>query len=73
MVLLATSVILVITLAILHWNYVENTQRKMDKKNTLINHWGKQKPDQADLDKLDGEELKAERHMRKNLQEMKMK
>ena len=45
----------------------------MDKKNTLINHWGKQKTDQADLDKLDGEELKAERHMRKNLQEMKIK
>ena len=52
MVLLASSATLVITLAILHWNYVENNQRKMDKKHTILNHWGKQKPVQADLDKL---------------------
>ena len=52
MVLLATSGTLVITLAILHMNYVENSQRKMDKKHTILNHWGKQKPVQADLDKL---------------------
>ena len=51
-VLLATSGTLAITLVILHWNYVENNQRKMDKKHTILNHWGKQKPVQADLDKL---------------------
>ena len=56
MVLLATSSTLAITLAILHWNYVENSQRKMEKKDTILNHWGKLKPVQADLDKLYVEE-----------------
>ena len=50
--LLVISTTLAITLAILHWNYVENTQRKMSKKQTILNHWGKHKPTQADLDKL---------------------
>ena len=61
MVLLATSGTLVITLAILHWNYVENNQRKMDKKHTILNHWGKQKPVQADLDKLYVEKIILEK------------
>ena len=50
--LLVISSTLAITLAILHWNYVENNQRKMTKKDTILNHWGKHKPTQADLDKL---------------------
>ena len=49
---LAISLTLVITLAILHVNYVEHKERKMSKKHTILNHWGKQKPVQADLDKL---------------------
>ena len=50
--LLVISTTLAITLAILHHNYVENTQRKMSKKQTILNHWGKHKPTQEDLDKL---------------------
>ena len=53
---LAISGTLVVTLAILHWNYVEHKERKMAKKHTILNHWGKQKPVQADLDKLYVEE-----------------
>ena len=50
--LLVISTTLAITLVILHLNYVENAQRKMSKKDTILNHWGKHKPTQADLDKL---------------------
>jgi len=50
--LLAISATLAITLSILHFNYLENSQRKMSKKHPILNHWGKQKPVQADLDKL---------------------
>ena len=50
--LLAISATLAITLSILHFNYVENNQRKMTKKHTILNHWGKHKPTQEDLDKL---------------------
>ena len=50
--LLAISTTLVITLAILHWNYAENAHRKLSKKQTILNHWGKHKPTQEDLDKL---------------------
>lgn len=50
--ILAISATLLVTLSILHWNYVENYQRKTSKKLTILNHWGKHKPVQADLDKL---------------------
>ena len=33
-------------------NYEEDTQRKMAKKHTILNHWGKHKPTQKDLDKV---------------------
>ena len=50
--LLAISATLAITISILNWNYLENNQRKLSKKQTILNHWGKHKPVQADLDKL---------------------
>ena len=40
------------TLSILHWNYVENNQRKISKKMIILNHWGKEKPLESDLEKL---------------------
>jgi hypothetical protein len=59
--LLVISATLAITLSILHWNYVENNQRKMSKKQTILNHWGKHKPIQTDLDKLYTGELEEGR------------
>ena len=56
MAFLATSAILAITVAILSWNYMEHRERKMSKKNMILNHWGKRKPVQSDLDKLYPEE-----------------
>ena len=56
MAFLATSAILAITVAILSWNYLEHRERKMSKKNMILNHWGKRKPVQSDLDKLYPEE-----------------
>ena len=56
MAFLATSAILAITVAILSWNYMEHRDRKMSKKNMILNHWGKRKPVQSDLDKLYPEE-----------------
>ena len=44
-------------MAILHWNYVENNKRKVSKKMIILNHWGKQKPVESDLEKLYVEEL----------------
>ena len=49
---LAISTTLVVTLSILHWNYVENNQRKVSKKMIILNHWGKGKPVESDLEKL---------------------
>ena len=54
---LAISATLVVTMAILHWNYVENNKRKVSKKMIILNHWGKQKPVESDLEKLYVEEL----------------
>ena len=54
---LAISATLVVTLTILHWNYVENNQRKVSKKMIILNHWGKGKPVESDLEKLYIEEL----------------
>ena len=53
---LAISATLFVTLSILHWNYVENNQRKVSKKMIILNHWGKQKPVESDLKKLYAEE-----------------
>ena len=61
---LAISATLVVTLSILHWNYVENNHRKFSKKMIILNHWGKQKPVESDLEKLYVEEL-AERRSRR--------
>ena len=36
---LVISATLVVTLSILHWNYVENNQRKISKKMIILNHW----------------------------------
>ena len=52
MVILAISFTLTITMAILHWNYIENTQRKLSKKHTILNHWGKEKPLLKELEEL---------------------
>ena len=62
---LAISTTLIVTLSILHWNYVENTQRKLGKKMIILNHWGKGKPVESDLEKLYVEELadRAERYL----------
>jgi len=54
---LAISTTLVVTLSILHWNYVENNQRKISKKMIILNHWGKGKPVEADLEKIYLEDL----------------
>jgi hypothetical protein len=56
--LLVIFTTLAITLTILHLNYVQNNQRKMSKKQTILNHWGKHKPVQTDLDKLYTGELR---------------
>ena len=53
---------LAITLCILNMNYVEDTQRKKTKKHTILNHWGKHKPNQHDLDKLKIEWKELEEH-----------
>ena len=50
--LVAICTTLAITLAILHWNYVENAHRKMTKKQTILNHWGKHKPTKEDIENL---------------------
>ena len=50
--LIAICTTLAITLAILHWNYVENAHRKMTKKQTILNHWGKHKPTKEDIENL---------------------
>ena len=54
---LAISATLLVTMSILHWNYVENNKRKTSKKMIILNHWGKQKPVESDLEKLYVEEL----------------
>ena len=36
---LAISATLIVTMSILHWNYVENNQRKISKKMIILNHW----------------------------------
>ena len=48
------------TLIILNMNYGESIKRKMSKKNTILNHWGKHKPTNEDLDKLKMEEMGEE-------------
>ena len=48
------------TLIILNINYGESMKRKMSKKNTILNHWGKHKPTKEDLDKLKMEEMGEE-------------
>jgi len=57
---LAISATLFVTLSILHWNYVENKQRKISKKMIILNHWGKQKPVESDLKKLYADEMPDE-------------
>ena len=52
--------ILATTLIILNMNYWESMKRKMSKKNTILNHWGKHKPTKEHLDKLKVEEMGEE-------------
>jgi hypothetical protein len=51
--LLIISAIITVTLSTLHWNYVQNIQRKMTKKHPFLDHWGKHKPFHYELDRLD--------------------
>ena len=57
MSVLVILITLATTLIILNMNYGESTKRKMSKKNTILNHWGKHKPTKEDLDKLKVEEM----------------
>ena len=52
MSVLVILVTLMITLSILNMNYQENRQRSLSKKQPILNHWGKDKPSEEDLDKL---------------------
>ena len=45
-------VTLMITLSILNMNYQENRQRSLSRKQPILNHWGKDKPSEEDLNKL---------------------
>ena len=60
MSLLVILTTLATTLIILNMNYGESMKRKMSKKNTILNHWGKHKPTKEDLDKLKVEEMEEE-------------
>jgi hypothetical protein len=56
--ILALSFVLVMTLAVLYWNYYETVTRRLTKKQSVIlDHWGKGSSSTSNLDP-DAEQLR---------------